>query len=82
MPSVEALISQIRTAMPFGTRQEQYIQYISYLKKIDQLEDTIDLMEDRVKADYRIGIISREEYKNINSILDSLDNRLDRAENF
>lgn len=37
--------------------------------------------EDKVKADCRAGTITREEYKRIDSILDSLDDRLDRSEN-
>lgn len=78
--TVESWISQIRAARPFGTRQEQYQQFIAFRQGIDQLEDTIDLLEDRVRADYRAGTITREEYKRIDRILDSLDERLDRAE--
>lgn len=78
--AVETLIGQIRTARPSGTRQEQYSQFIGYRQQIDQLEDKIDMTEDRVKDDYRTGIITRAEYKNIDRILDNLDDRLDRAE--
>ncbi len=79
--AVETLISRIRTARPSGTRQEQYNQFITLIQEIDQLEDTIDMQEDKVKADYRAGTITREEYKRIDRILDSLDDRLDRSEN-
>lgn len=78
--SVENLVNLIRYTRPVGTRQEQYNQYLALLREIDQLEDVIDFWENQVKADYRIGKITREEYKNIDRILDSLDDRLDRAE--
>lgn len=78
--AVEALIGRIRTARPSGTRQEQYSQFIGYRQEIDRLEDRIDVTEDKVKDDYRAGIITRAEYKNIDRILDTLDERLDRAE--
>lgn len=79
--AVETLVSRIRAARPMGTRQEQYRQFLSLRLEIDQLEDTIDLWEDQVRADYQAGTITRDEYKNIDRILDSLDDRLDRAEN-
>ncbi|WP_333650387.1 hypothetical protein [Lacrimispora sp.] len=77
---VENLVNLIRYTRPAGTRQEQYNQYLALLREIDQLEDVIDFLESQVKSDYRIGKITREEYKNIDRILDSLDDRLDRAE--
>lgn len=79
--AVDALVRRVRAARPVGTRQEQYNQFLALRMEIDQLEDTVDLWEDQVKADYRAGYITRGEYKNIDRILDSLDDRLDRAEN-
>lgn len=78
--SVETLVNLIRNTPPAGTRQEQYNQYLSFLREIEQLEDAIDLLENQVEADYRIGRITWEEYRNIDRILDSLDDQLDRAE--
>lgn len=78
--AVEALVSDIMGARLTGTRQEQYNQFLGLLQEIDQLENTIEMLEDRVKADYRVGTISREEYRNIDRILDGLDDRLDGAE--
>lgn len=79
--AVDALINRIRVTRPGGTRQEQYNQFLSLRLEIERLEDIIDLWEDQVKADYRAGEITRGEYKRVERILDSLDDRLDRAEN-
>lgn len=79
---VDTVISRIMTSMPFGTRRDQYNQFIIFRQQIEELEDNIDMLEDRVKADYRAGKITRAEYRNTDRLLDSLEDRLDRAEDY
>lgn len=79
--AVESLINRMGTARPVGTRQQQQNQFLLLKLEMDQLENKIGLLEDQVEGDYRARRITWEKYKNIDRILDSLDDRLDRAEN-
>jgi len=77
---IENLERRIESITPAETRQEQYNQFLMFNREIDQLDDKIDLLMDQVEANHLAGKITREEYRNIEQILDSLDDRLDRAE--
>ena len=77
---VDDLVKRIEAARPRGTREEQRRQYFALDMEIDKLDDLIDLLEDRVKADYVSGVLTWEEYRGIDRELDRLEERLDRAE--
>jgi len=75
------LTNQIGAARPTGTGQQLRSQFLLFQQKIDQLEDKIELLKKQVKADYNAGRITWEEIKNIDRIIDTLEDRLVRMEN-
>lgn len=78
---IEGLTNQIGAARPTGTGQQLRSQFLLFQQKIDQLEDKIELLKKQVKADYNAGRITWEEIKNIDRIIDTLEDRLVRMEN-
>jgi len=78
---VAALISRVGAAKPTGTMNERQRQFVELHQAIDELDDKIDMAEDKVKADYLAGTLSWDEYWNMDRKLDALGDRLDRAEN-
>lgn len=77
---VADLIKRVGTARPTGTAGERQRQFIELHQAIDRLDDKIDMLEDRVKADYLSGALTWEAYRNMDRRLDALGDRLDRAE--
>ena len=46
----------------------------------NQLDRDIEALEDEIKADYRSGKLTYDQYKTLDNSLDSVDERLDRLE--
>lgn len=77
---VNGLASRVEAAKPTGTRDEQRKQFFSLSLELDQLDDKIDLLEDRVKADYTAGALTWEEYRTIERKLNAFEDILDHAD--
>lgn len=77
---VNDLAKRVEATEPLGTRDERRKQYFALDMEIDKLDDKIDLLEDRVKADYIARILTWEEYRSIERELETFEERLDRAD--
>lgn|GEM_PF-139377 len=77
---VEDLISRIEIIIPYGTCHEPRSHFYMFSREIDLLEAEIDMKENEIKTDYFAGRITRNEFRDIDRLLNSLENRLDHAE--
>lgn len=77
---INELAGRVEAAKPTGTREEQQKQFFSLSMEIEQIDDKIDALEDRLHADYTSGTFTWEEYRTIERKLDALEDILDRAD--
>lgn len=77
---VNDLVKRVESTRPVGTRDEQRKQYFALNMEIDKLDDKIDTLADRVKADYIAEILTWEEYRSIERKLEAFEERLDHAD--
>ena len=77
---VSSIIEKANNTKPVGTKEEDLNTYLAE-KKIDQLDDKIDLSDNQLEADYRAGTITIEQYQTQEREQDILEDQLEHAEN-
>lgn len=69
----DALVKEVNELKPATTQAEKQNQFRTLKGKIKTLDQDIDRYEDQLKADYRSGKLTHDQYK-------ALDNQLDRTD--
>lgn len=77
---VDAFVEKAGAASPTGTESENLEQFFSLKQEENQIDDSLDLHEDELEAQYRQGALTREDYKALERELDKLEDKLDLAE--
>lgn len=76
---VEEFVARAEASKPEGTEQEQMNQFLDLKREGNDIEERLDLYEDKLEQKYRNGEISREEYRAEERKIEALEDRLDGA---
>ena len=77
---VEEYVARAEASKPEGTEQEQMDKFLNLKREGNDIEERLDLYEDRLEKKYRNEEISREEYRAEERKIEALEDRLDQAE--
>ena len=77
---VEEFVARAEASKPEGTEHEQMNQFLDLKREGNDIEERLDLYEDKLEQKYRNGEISREEYRAEERKIEALEDRLDGAE--
>ena len=77
---VEEYVARAEASKPEGTEQEQMDKFLNLKREGNDIEERLDLYEDRLEQKYRNEEISREEYRAEERKIEALEDRLDQAE--
>ena len=77
---VEEYVARAEASKPEGTEQEQMDKFLNLKREGNDIEERLDLYEDKLEQKYRNGEISREEYRAEERKIEALEDRLDQAE--
>ena len=77
---VEEFVARAEASKPEGTEHEQMNQFLDLKREGNDIEERLDLYEDRLEQKYRNEEISREEYRAEERKIEALEDRLDQAE--
>ena len=77
---VEDYVARAEASKPEGTEQEQMDKFLNLKREGNDIEERLDLYEDRLEQKYRNEEISREEYRAEERKIEALEDRLDQAE--
>lgn len=77
---VEEYVARAEASKPEGTEQEQMDKFLNLKREGNDIEERLDLYEDKLEQKYRNGEISWEEYRAEERKIEALEDRLDRAE--
>lgn len=76
----EALNTEIQETTLAETQEERRNQYYTFEKKIADIEDKLDLIEDTWENDYHAGKVSRSSYRSIENQVEAVEDYLDTVE--
>lgn len=77
---VDTFVEKANAASPSGTESENLEQFFSLKQEEKQIDNSLDLHEDELEAAYRLGTLTRDEYRSLERELDKLEDKLDLAE--
>ncbi|PFK60338.1 hypothetical protein COJ09_12595 [Bacillus thuringiensis] len=78
---VTSIVEKANNTKPVGAKEDNLNTYLAAKKKIDQLDDKIDLSDNQLEADYHAGTITVEQYQTQEKEHDILEDQLEQAEN-
>ena len=73
------MVNKMNNAQPPNDFNQRRDQFYALKQEVQQVENQIDITDDKAEMDYRAGGMSYEEYRNIELQLDALDSQLDHA---
>ena len=77
---VEEYVARAEASKSEGTEQEQMDKFLNLKREGNDIEERLDLYEDRLEQKYRNEEISREEYRAEERKIEALEDRLDQTE--
>lgn len=78
--STAALVEKAKATTPGNDASANYDTYRAMDRELSDMEDQLDRCEDEAEHDYRQGLLSRTELKNLERELEKLEDDLDWAE--
>ena len=78
--STAALVEKAKATTPGNDASANYDTYRAMDRELSDMEDQLDRCEDEAEHDYRQGLLSRTELKDLERELEKLEDDLDWAE--
>ena len=78
--AVEEVTSKADSATPSGNTEESRTQFFNLKDELDLVERRLDTYDDYIKAQYKQGNLSYEDYRNQEQALEDIEDKLDASE--